>query len=140
MKIYDFKNKQREFGRVVFALTLGKKRMTERIVIGRSHDVKRRLEQMDVEGMDLDIYYDEVRPLGSLLLDFESDEKGEWNKNHMLLRESYGKEKFIPVMEKARWKMVAPVSDFLQSKYDRWGTVCHVFSYPHMGRILKSSQ
>jgi hypothetical protein len=63
------------------------------------------------------VYYDEVRPLGSLLLTFESDPNGDWNKRHLLLRESYGKEKLLRIAKTARWGMVAPVQEFLQSKY-----------------------
>jgi len=115
MKTYDFTSKEREFGRVVFALTLDKKRMMERIIIGKSHDVKRRLEQMDVEGIASDIYFEETRPLGSLLLHFESDINGDWNKNILPLRESYTK---IFPRQSARWKMVAPVQNFLTEKYN----------------------
>ena len=111
MKIYDFTKKKTEYGRVVFALTLDKKRMTERIVIGMANEVKRRLEYD--EG---DVYYDETRPIGSLLINFENDKDGEWNKNHFILRQSYGKDKIVP--EYNRWKIAAPAVDFLQKKYN----------------------
>jgi hypothetical protein len=80
MKIYNFNSRERELGRVVFALTLNKKRMTERIVIGRTDDARRRLERGED---DNNIYYDETRPLGNLLLNFESNKNGEWNKKGM---------------------------------------------------------
>ena len=96
-------------GRVVFALTLDKKRLTERVVIGRAEEARCRLENGGGE-----VYYDETRPLGSLLLTFEADKNGEWNKQGMALRESYAKA--FP-LESARWKSAAPVSDFLQAKY-----------------------
>ena len=108
---YDFTSRERDFGRVVFALTLDKKRLTERIVIGRSGDARSRLDG----NADRDVYCDETRPLGSLLLTFESDNGGEWNKGGMLLRESYGKA--VP-RESARWKLAAPVSDYLRGKYE----------------------
>ena len=107
---YDFTRREREFGRVVFALTLDKKRMTERIVIGRSDEVRMRLESGGG-----DVYYDETRSLGSLLLSFEVDSKGEWNRNGIILRESYGKA--LP-RQSARWKMASPVSDYLREKYE----------------------
>jgi len=106
---YDFTSKQRDFGRVVFALTLDRKRMTERVVIGRTDEARRCLEQ----GAG-DVCYDETRPLGSLLLSFESDKKGEWNKHGLTLRESYGKT--FP-FEAERWKKSAPVADWLTAKY-----------------------
>jgi len=107
---YDFTSRERTFGRIVFALTLDKKRMTERIVIGRSDDARMRLENGGGE-----IFYDEVHPLGSLLLNFESDKKGEWNKNGIILRESY--DKTFP-RESARWKAVASISKYLRKKYE----------------------
>ena len=115
MKIYDFTNRKREFGRVAFALTLDKKRMTERVIIGTADEVRRSLEYDRDEG---DVYYDETRTLGNLLINFESDTNGEWNKNGMLLRESYGGDRLKPVFEKERWKMVAPASEFLRLKYN----------------------
>jgi hypothetical protein len=114
MRIYDFTSRKREMGRVVFALTLDKKRMTERISIGRADDVRRRLEYGE-DGYD--IYFDETRPLGSLLINFESDTNGDWNRYGMLLRESYGKENILPITGAARWKMVAPASEFFHDKY-----------------------
>ena len=106
---YDFTSRERDFGRVVFALTLDKKRMTERVVIGRTDDTRRRLESGEGE-----VYFDGTRPLGSLLLSFESDKTGEWNRQGMILRDSYSRA--LP-RESARWKMAAPVSDFLSGKY-----------------------
>ena len=41
--------------------------MTERIIIGKEDDVRRILNGGDND-IDSEVYYDEVRPLGSLLL------------------------------------------------------------------------
>ena len=114
MMVYEFGKNINGFGRVVFALSLDKKRMRERIVIGKEHDVKSRLADSSSEGA---VYYDETRPLGSLLINFESDKNGDWNTHHMILRESYGKERLLPILERERWKMVAPVVEFLQAKF-----------------------
>ena len=113
MIIYEFIKKKVDYGRVVFALTLDKKRMTERIIIGMANEVKRLFDYG--EG---DVYYDETRPVGSLLINFENDIDGDWNKNHMILRESYAKDRLKPVLEKERWKIVAPAVEFLQNKYN----------------------
>ena len=110
LKSYDFTSKERSHGRVVFALTLDKKKLAERIIIGRVDEVRRVLN-----GGDGEVYYDEVRPLGSLLLTFESDPNGDWNTNILTLRESYKK---ISPIGKARWKMVEPVQKFLTEKYN----------------------
>jgi hypothetical protein len=107
---YDFTNREREFGQVVFALTLDKERMTERVVIGRTDGVRNCLERGAGE-----VYYDAVRPLGSLLLNFESGKNGEWNKHAMILRESYAK---VFPFEPERWKTAAPVSGWLKARYD----------------------
>ncbi len=107
---YDFTKRERDFGKIVFALTLDRKKMTERIVIGETDETRRRLE--DGAG---DVYYDQTCPLGKLLIDFERDSQREWNTNAMLLRESYSK---AFIIDTERWRMAAPVSDFLRSKYD----------------------
>ena len=55
MKIYDFTVRKKYYERVVFALTLDKKRLTERIVIGETGQVRRSLEHGDG-----DVYYDAI--------------------------------------------------------------------------------
>ena len=113
MKIYDFTSRTSEYGRVVFALTLDRQRLKERIVIGNLDEVRHHLQHGDG-----DVYYDDTRPLGKLITHFESDKDGNWNKNHMILRESYGKERILPIPKKERWAMVAPVQEFLTAKYN----------------------
>ena len=110
IKTYDFTNKERELGKVVFALALDKKKLAERIVIGKTEEVRRLLN-----GGEGEVYYDETRPLGSLLLTFESDINGDWNMNILTLRDSYKK---ISPIGNARWKMVVPVQKFLTKKYN----------------------
>jgi hypothetical protein len=107
---YDFTRRERDFGRIVFALTLDRKKLTERIIIARSDDARLRLEH----GAG-DVYYDETRPIGSFLINFEGDRAGDWNKNGIILRESY--DKAFP-RTAARWKHAAPVGDFLTRKYE----------------------
>jgi hypothetical protein len=105
---YDFSKRKRGLVKIVFALSLDRKKMTERIVIGETNETRRHLE--DGTG---DVYLDCTRPLGKLLIDFEADSEREWNRNAMTLRESYGKA--IPFEN--RWKTAAPVADFLRYKY-----------------------
>ncbi|MDL2327526.1 hypothetical protein LJC64_02555 [Ruminococcaceae bacterium OttesenSCG-928-A11] len=106
---YDFSKRERGFGKIGFALTLDRQKMTERIVIGEMSETRRQLE--DGTG---DIYFDQTRPLGSLLIYFEADSEREWNRSGMVLHESYSK---IFPFDGARWEMAAPVSDFLRGKY-----------------------
>ena len=105
---YDFTKRERGFGKTVFALTLDRKKMTERIVIGETNETRRHLENETGE-----VYYDQTRPLGQLLLNFEADKSMAWNVNAMQLRESYGK----VIRQAERWKIAAPVSDWLKEKY-----------------------
>ena len=105
---YDFTKRTRDFGKSVFALTLDRQKMTERIVIGEMSETRRHFENGTGQ-----IYYDQTCPLGQLLLNFEADKDMAWNVNLMRLRESYGK-----VFRQAeRWKIAAPVSDWLKEKY-----------------------
>ena len=99
MKIYDFTSKEREWDKVVFALILNKKRMTERIIIGKSQEVRRLLEDGDGE-----IYYDAVRPLGSLLFTFEADPRGDWNAHIFTLCESYANQHRIVAYRRTLWQ------------------------------------
>jgi len=106
---YDFTKRERGFGKTVFALILDRKKMTERIVIGETNETRRHLENVAGE-----VYYDQTRPLGQLLLSFEADKDKQWNVNAMILYESYNKT--FP-FESERWKIAAPVSGFLNNKY-----------------------
>jgi len=107
--VYDFTKRERGVGKTVFGLILDRKKMTERIVIGEMSETRRHLENGAGE-----VYYDQTRPLGQLLLSFEADKDRQWNVNLMRLHESYGKT--FP-FESERWKIAAPVSDFLNVKY-----------------------
>lgn len=110
MKIYDFTSGEREFGRVVFALTLNSKRMTERIVIGKEDEVR-----LLLNGADGNVYYDKARPLGSLLFNFENDKHNDWRYQILTLQESY---KLQYAFGSKRWDKAAPVSEFLTAKYN----------------------
>ena len=148
MQTYSFTSKKRELGKMVFALTLNRKRMTERIVIGRTEDVRRLLSGGDSNAHNHSlIYYDTVRPLGSLLLNFEADPDGNWNKNGIILRESYSK---IFPPHSAMRSMAKPASEFLTLKYNSgepsamfaairtWEDYLNCFSMNHSADMLTS--
>jgi hypothetical protein len=92
-----------------------------------------------------DTYYDEVRPLGSLLISLESDRAGKWNKNAAILRESY--EKVMP-LSLARWNLAAPVGDYLRRKSETgepsalfaairtWEEYLNCFNFNHGADLL----
>jgi len=137
---YDFTSRERDFGRLVLSLTLDRKRLTERVVIGRTEEVRRCLN-----GGDGDIFYDQTCPLGSLLVSFEADRNGDWSRHGMTLRESYGK---AVLFDTERWRMADPVSDFLRTKYDSgepsalfaavrtWEEYLNCFHLNHGGDLL----
>jgi len=139
---YNFNSRERVLGRVVLALTLDKKRMVERIVIGRADQARRRLDG----AANCDVYYDQTRPLGSLLLSLERDTKGAWSRRGNKLAASYGK---VFPFEAERWQMAAPVGDFLQSKYGggepsamfaavrTWEEYLNCFNMNHGADVLK---
>ncbi len=106
---YDFAKRERGLGRIVFAIFLDKKKLTERIVIGETGEVRLRLERGAGK-----VYYDRTRPLGQWLIDFEADPDRRWNVNAMLLRESY--DKAFP-FEGERWKFSEQSVTFLWKKY-----------------------
>lgn len=104
---YDFTRRKVQFGRTVFVLTLNRKAMTERIVIGETGEAHRCLER----GTG-DVLYDETHPLGTLLFRLEADPGREWNRNAMYLHESYEK-----LRQTERWKQAEPARLFLLEKY-----------------------
>ena len=107
---FEFSLKNQALRRIVFALTLDKKKMIERIVIGESEEVRLRLERGIGE-----VYYDQTCPLGSLLIDFESDIHREWNVNAMKMRETYG---ILFATTKAKTKELQSCIDFLKEKFN----------------------
>ena len=64
------------YDRLLFVLSLDRKRMKERILIGDAQQIRLRLEGSE----DASVLYDATRPLGTLLVDFEHDEDGAWNR------------------------------------------------------------
>ncbi len=108
---YDFSKRERGFGKIVFALCLDKKKMTERILIGEANEVRQKFDNDNG-----DILYDEVRPLGQLLIDFEADKDRRWNTNAMQLHNSYNK---VFPFDKERWKIADKASKFLKGKYSK---------------------
>ena len=97
------------YDRIVFVLTLDRKKMKERILIGEELQVRFRLQG----DRDADVLCDTTRPLGTFLADFEHDPDGEWNRLGLApLREA---------LHSNRWKQPAleqAAGDFLQKKFD----------------------
>jgi hypothetical protein len=108
--MFEFTSKNRGSDRIVFLLTLDKKKKTERIIIGESVAVRLRLEKNIGE-----VLYDEVRPLGQLLLNFESDPDQEWQLNASYLADNFAG--LFPT-KNVKSKQLKTYTDFLRQKYD----------------------
>ena len=63
------------FERILFVLTLDKKKMKERILIGEEQQIRFRLNG----SRHTEVLCDMTRPLGTFLINFEQDADGEWN-------------------------------------------------------------
>jgi len=65
---YDFSSNKADLEEVVFLLTLNRQKLTERIIIGKTSEVRLRLERnMGV------VLYDSTSQIGQLLINFDSD-------------------------------------------------------------------
>ena len=64
------------YDQILFVLTLDRKKMKERILIGAESQIRLRLAGIE----ETDMLFDETRPLGKLIVDFEHDEQGAWNE------------------------------------------------------------
>ena len=63
------------FPRILFVLTLDKKKMKERILIGEEQQIRFRLDG----SKSAEVLCDMTRPLGTFLINFEQDTDREWN-------------------------------------------------------------
>ena len=104
---YDFTRRDAVFTRKVFVLCLDRKKMTERIIIGEAAEAHSLLERKSGN-----VYFDETRPMGTLLFGFEADKDRTWNVNAMRLHESYG-----TLSQSKRWKLSEQANAFLREKY-----------------------
>ena len=109
MQKYEFTSKNRGLSRTILLLTLDKKKMTERIIIGEAGEIRLRLER-DIG----DVLYDETQKLGTFLFNFESDPDREWNVNSMGLHDNFAG--LFPT-KNVKSKALKPYTDFLRRKY-----------------------
>ena len=97
------------YDRILFVLTLDRKKMKERILIGEELQVRFRLQG----DMDADVLCDTTRPLGTFLAEFEHDPDGEWNR--------FGLAPLRDALHSNRWKQPAleqAAGEFLKTKFD----------------------
>lgn len=94
--------------RILFVLTLDRKKMKERILIGAESQIRLRLAGIE----ETDVLFDETRPLGKLIVDFEHDEQGGWNE--------FGLMPLYNALHTNRWqqpRLEQTSSSFLAEKY-----------------------
>ena len=94
--------------RVLFVLMLDRRKMRERILIGEESEIRLRLAGAEETG----VLFDETRPLGKLIVDFEHDEQRGWNE--------FGLMPLYNALHTNRWQqpgLEQPASSFLAEKY-----------------------
>lgn len=107
--MYDFTSNKASFSKLVFLLTLDKKKMTERIIIGEAVDVRLCLERGIGE-----VLYDETCRIGEFLFNFEADPNREWNINATYLADNFAS---LRPTKNVKSKAIKPYADFLRDKY-----------------------
>ena len=104
---FEFVRHEPLYDRILLVLTLDRRKMKERILIGEELQIRFRLQGYD----DTEVLCDVTRPLGTMLSAFEHDSDGEWNRFGLIpLREA---------LHSNRWKQpeLEQVSgDFLAKK------------------------
>ena len=94
--------------RVLFVLTLDRKKMKERILIGEEQQIRFRLNG----SQNAEVLCDMTRPLGTFLINFERDTDRDWNL--------YGLSPLRQALHSNRWKqpeLEQAASEFLWGKY-----------------------
>ena len=98
-----------QYDRILLVLTLDRKKMKERILVGEEQQIRFRLEGS--EGAD--VVCDVMRPLGAFIENFVYDPQGEWNLSGLgPLRDA---------LHTNRWKQPAlaqRAGDFLRAQYE----------------------
>ena len=105
---YKFERHDPHYDRILFVMTLDKRKMKERILIGDEQSVRSRL----AGNADADVFCDAVRPLGSLIVHFEHDEQGAWNQLAIKL--------LYDALHSNRWQQAeleSTASTFLSGKF-----------------------
>lgn len=96
------------FERILFVLTLDRKKMKERILIGKEQQIRFRLNG----SQNTEVLCDMTRPLGTFLINFERDTDRDWNL--------YGLSPLRQALHSNRWKqpeLEQAASEFLWGKY-----------------------
>ncbi len=94
--------------KILFVLTLDRKKLKERVLIGTESEIRSRLEG----DANAELFYDSVSPLGTMLIRFDKDADGGWNR--------LGLSPLRDAMHTNRWEQPAleqAAGQFLSEKY-----------------------
>ena len=117
--------------KVIFVLTLDRKKLKERVLIGTEEEVRSRLEGN--EGAELAC--DTTNPLGSLLIRFDKDPEGNWNR--------LGLAPLRDAMHTNRWEQPAleqAAGKFLSGKYQSGEPICQYTAFRIWNAYLKARE
>lgn len=115
--------------KVLFVLTLDRKKLKERVLIGTESEIRSQLEG----DANVDLFYDSVSPLGTMLIRFDKDADGSWNR--------LGLSPLRDAMHTSRWEQPAleqAAGQFLSEKYQSGEPGPPVHSVPHLERLSES--
>ena len=115
------------YDRILFVLTLDRKKMKERILIGEELQVRFRLQG----DMDADVLCDTTRPLGTFLAEFEHDPDGEWNR--------FGLAPLRDALHSNRWKQPALEAENIPNWAWSWRTALFRTPLPYTVRVSPSA-
>lgn len=105
---YSFSAQEPVAHPVIFVLSLDRKKMRERILLGTEKEIRHRLQQGNGN-----VFYDDSAPMGRFLTNFETDSDRVWEINCSRLLNSY---KYLLNVKRSR--EIQPAIDFLQKKYE----------------------
>lgn len=117
--------------KVIFVLTLDRKKLKERVLIGTEDEVRSRLEGN--EGAELAC--DTTNPLGTLLIRFDKDPEGNWNR--------LGLAPLRDAMHTNRWEQPAleqAAGKFLSGKYQSGEPICQYTAFRIWNAYLKARE
>ena len=117
--------------KVIFVLTLDRKKLKESVLIGTEDEVRSRLEGN--EGAELAC--DTTNPLGTLLIRFDKDPEGNWNR--------LGLAPLRDAMHTNRWEQPAleqAAGKFLSGKYQSGEPICQYTAFRIWNAYLKARE
>ncbi len=126
---YQFERQNPVTDHIIFVLTLDRKKMKERILIGEEIEIRSRLHGNE----DANIFFDQTRPLGTLITAFEHDEDHKWTTNAIM--------PLYNAMHENRFKqpgLEQTASFFLQEEWDSQDPIKQYAAFRIWNEYLKA--